>query len=225
METAERRIKVPTTGVFDFPTLIEGGKGMYIDKTALLYEMCSDADQQLFISRPRHFGKSLMLSTLKAMFEGRRELFKGLALDSLPWEGWTQPTPVYSFTMSKAVGETYELFMEQLAKLVKGLCQMAGVEYSGDGAVSGQFDDFLAAAAAKSPTKKCQARLQRGMSRLCCETACPTGAKNSHARRTTSSRRASRRSSRRTSRPLSRRFRTNGRSTARGRRSGTSSSS
>ena len=154
METAERRIKVPTTGVFDFPTLIEGGKGMYIDKTALLYEMCSDADQQLFISRPRRFGKSLMLSTLKAMFEGRRELFKGLALDSLPWEGWTQPTPVYSFTMSKAVGETYELFMEQLAKLVKGLCQMAGVEYSGDGAVSGQFDDFLTAAAAKSPTKK-----------------------------------------------------------------------
>ena len=34
METAERRIKVPTTGMFDFPTLIEGGKGMYIDKPA-----------------------------------------------------------------------------------------------------------------------------------------------------------------------------------------------
>ena len=154
MERFEHTIKMPTTGVFDFPSLILGGKGKYVDKTDLLYRLCSDADQQLFISRPRRFGKSLMLSTLKAMFEGRRELFKGLAIDSLPWEGWTQPTPVYSFTMSSAVGETYELFMERLAKLVKGLCALAGVPYDGDGPVSGQFEDFLSAAAKKSPTGK-----------------------------------------------------------------------
>ena len=154
MERNEHTIKVPTTGVFDFPNLILGGKGRYVDKTDLLYRLCNDADQQLFISRPRRFGKSLMLSTLKAMFEGRRELFKGLAIDSLPWEGWTQPTPVYSFTMSSAVGETYQLFMGRLAKLVKGLCAQAGVPYDGDGPVSGQFEDFLAAAAAKSPTGK-----------------------------------------------------------------------
>ena len=150
----ERKIKVPTTGVYDFPSLILGGKGKYIDKTDLLYRLANEADQQLFISRPRRFGKSLMLSTLKAMFEGRRELFKGLAIDSLPWEGWEQPTPVYSFTMSKAVGVTYELFREQLAKLVKSLCSQAEVEYKGDGDVSGQFDDFLVAAAKKSPAGK-----------------------------------------------------------------------
>ena len=57
--------------------------------------------EQLFISRPRRFGKSLMLSTLKAMFEGRRELFKGLAIDSLPWEGWDSPHPVLHFDMSR----------------------------------------------------------------------------------------------------------------------------
>ena len=150
----ERKIKVPTTGVYDFPSLILGGKGKYIDKTDLLYRLANDADQQLFISRPRRFGKSLMLSTLKAMFEGRRELFKGLAIDSLPWEGWEQPTPVYSFTMSSATGVTYELFREQLAKLVKSLCAQAEVEYKGDGDVSGQFDDFLVAAAKKSPAGK-----------------------------------------------------------------------
>jgi len=153
MENA-RTIKVPTTGIFDFERLITSEKGKYVDKTALLYEMCNDVDQQLFISRPRRFGKSLMLSTLKAMFEGKRELFKGLAIDSLPWEGWTQPTPVYSFTMSATVGETYDLFMDQLAKLVKWLCEQAGVPYTEDGAVSGRFDDFLRAAAAKSPTKQ-----------------------------------------------------------------------
>jgi hypothetical protein len=150
----KRPIKVPTTGVFDFETLVTSEKGKYVDKTDLLYELCNDADQQLFISRPRRFGKSLMLSTLKAMFEGRRDLFKGLAIDKFPWEGWKQPTPVYSFTMSRTVGETYELFMEQLAKLVRDLCEDAGVPYADEGAVSGRFDDFLRAAAAKSPTKK-----------------------------------------------------------------------
>ena len=82
-------IKVPTTGTFDFETLITSESGKYVDKTALLYELARHkADAQLFISRPRRFGKSLMLSTLKAMFEGRRDLFKGLAIDKLPWEGW-----------------------------------------------------------------------------------------------------------------------------------------
>jgi len=152
--TAEHTIKMPPTGLFDFPRLITEGKGLYVDKTDLLYRLANDVDQQLFISRPRRFGKSLMLSTLKAMFEGRRELFKGLAIDSLPWEGWTTPTPVYSFTMSDAACETYELFMEQLAKLVRDLCEQAGVVYEKKGAVSGRFGDFLKAAAKKSPTGK-----------------------------------------------------------------------
>ena len=148
----EVKIKVPTTGVFDFPRLILDGKGKYVDKTDLLYRLVNEADAQLFISRPRRFGKSLMLSTLKAMFEGRRELFKGLAIDTLPWEGWETPHPVYSFTMSSAVGGTYELFREQLRKLVRSLCVQANVPYRDEGDVSGQFDDFLKAAAETSPT-------------------------------------------------------------------------
>ncbi len=152
--TEKRPIKVPTTGVFDFETLVTSEKGKYVDKTALLYELCNEVDQQLFISRPRRFGKSLMLSTLKAMFEGRRDLFKGLAIDKLPWEGWTTPHPVYSFTMSSAVGETYELFMEQLSLLVASLCKGADIPLPPSGSVPGKFDYFLRAAAAKSPTKK-----------------------------------------------------------------------
>ena len=128
MENCEKKIKVPTTGVDDFPKLISEGEGKYVDKTGLLYRLAAPkTDAQLFISRPRRFGKSLMLSTLKAMFEGRRELFKGLALDALPWEGWEKPTPVYSFTMSSAVGRTYGDFNERLGELVMGLCGQAGV--------------------------------------------------------------------------------------------------
>ena len=154
METSGSRIKVPTTCLFDFPKLIQGGKGKYIDKTALLYELCNDADAQLFISRPRRFGKSLMLSTLKAMFEGRRELFKGLAVDSLPWEGWTQPTPVYSFSMSSANGGRFESFQSALAKLVEGLCGQVGLRYNGLVDASVNFEEFLKIAAEKSPTKQ-----------------------------------------------------------------------
>ena len=153
MENCGVKIKVPTTGVFDFPSLILGGKGKYVDKTDLLYQLANDADQQLFISRPRRFGKSLMLSTLKAMFECRRELFKGLAIDSLPWE-WNKPFPVVSFTMSSAAGSTYEKFTSNLRSLVKGLAVEHGVPLDSDETTEKNFEDFLKEAAAKSPTKQ-----------------------------------------------------------------------
>ena len=150
-----RTIKVPPTSIFDFERLILDGEAKYVDKTALLYELAkSKTDSQLFISRPRRFGKSLMLSTLKAMFEGRRELFKGLAIDSLPWEGWVQPTPVYSFTMSNATGGTYERFLSSLTALVGFLCREIGLGYDESVDPSVNFDSFLKAAAAKSPTKQ-----------------------------------------------------------------------
>ncbi len=47
MKRNEHTIKVPTTGVFDFPSLILSGKGKYVDKTGLLYELCNDADQHV----------------------------------------------------------------------------------------------------------------------------------------------------------------------------------
>ena len=76
-----------------------------------------------------------MLSTQRAMFEGRRDLLNGLAIDKLPWEGWTRPTPVYSFTMTSADGETYELFMERLAKLVMGFALRRTFPTTGAGRV------------------------------------------------------------------------------------------
>ena len=154
MEKAEHRIKVPTTGVFDFPRLILGGEGKYVDKTELLYQLAAPkTDSQLFISRPRRFGKSLMLSTLKAMFECRRELFKGLAIDNLPWE-WDKPFPVVSFTMSSAAGSTYEKFTSNLRSLVEDLASEHGVPFDKDKTTEKNFEDFLKVAAEKSPTKQ-----------------------------------------------------------------------
>jgi len=152
---AENKIKVPTTGTYDFPNLILGDEGKYVDKTDLLYQLASPkSDAQLFMSRPRRFGKSLMLSTLKAMFEGRRELFKGLAIDSFPWEGWEEPTPVYSFTMSSATGDTFSEFKEQLMELVRQLYENAKIPFPRTGTAVGKFEKFLNVAAEKSPTKQ-----------------------------------------------------------------------
>lgn len=60
----------------------------YVDKTALVYKMASEGSYY-FLSRPRRFGKSLLLSTLQAYFEGRKELFEGLAVAELEQE-WKQ---------------------------------------------------------------------------------------------------------------------------------------
>ena len=110
---AKRKIRELTTGVHDFPTLIKGQETKYVDKTAILYELArKKEDAQCFLSRPRRFGKSLMLSTLQAMFEGRKSLFKGLEIYDKPWEGWTAKNrhPVYNFSMLRTNGATVDNF-------------------------------------------------------------------------------------------------------------------
>ena len=64
---------------------------LYVDKTDLIFSIIKEKGY-FFLSRPRRFGKSLLLSTLEAYYKGRRDLFKGLALDSLT-EDW-EPRPV-----------------------------------------------------------------------------------------------------------------------------------
>ena len=77
-------------GMSSFPELVQGGY-IYVDKTAYIKTLVSHGKFK-FLSRPRRFGKSLLLSTLETYFEGRRELFKGLAANSMDLD-WT-PSPV-----------------------------------------------------------------------------------------------------------------------------------
>ena len=61
---------------------------LYVDKTALMHSLASTG-RYYFLSRPRRFGKSLLISTLKAYFLGKKELFKGLAVEQLE-QKWTE---------------------------------------------------------------------------------------------------------------------------------------
>ncbi len=79
-----------------FSEIIEEGFA-YVDKTQYIKPLLSQS-KFIFLSRPRRFGKSLFVSTLKSFFEGRRDLFKGLAADSMDLD-WT-PYPVLRFDLN-----------------------------------------------------------------------------------------------------------------------------
>ena len=72
-----------TTSIYTFEKLIEGNYS-YIDKTEYIWNLIKEPYGIYFLSRPRRFGKSLTLSTLKAVFQDKKHLFKGLALENKP---------------------------------------------------------------------------------------------------------------------------------------------
>ena len=81
--------KIYPIGIQNFEKLRLGGY-FYIDKTALIYKMVKTGSYY-FLSRPRRFGKSLLISTLEAYFQGKKELFEGLAMEKLEKEWRRHP--------------------------------------------------------------------------------------------------------------------------------------
>ena len=76
-------------GIQSFDQIINGNY-VYVDKTALIYSLVTEG-KIYFLGRPRRFGKSLLVSTLEHYFLGHKELFKGLAIDSLEKEWLEYP--------------------------------------------------------------------------------------------------------------------------------------
>ena len=97
-------MRLYTAGIADFERIRQDGR-IYIDKTDLIYKLTRES-QFVFLSRPRRFGKSLLCSTLKYYFEGRKDLFEGLAIAELE-KDWKQ-YPVLHFDMS-ACKNKYEI--------------------------------------------------------------------------------------------------------------------
>ncbi|MDY6098221.1 MAG: AAA family ATPase, partial [Bacteroidaceae bacterium] len=91
-----KELKRLPVGIQTFEKLIKENC-LYVDKTAYIWNMIH-LSSYIFLSRPRRFGKSLLVSTLQAYFEGKKELFKGLAIERLETE-WVE-YPVLRFDMS-----------------------------------------------------------------------------------------------------------------------------
>ena len=76
---------------------------IYVDKTELIYQLVQSG-HYFFLSRPRRFGKSLLISTLKSYFEGRKDLFTGLAIENLETEWKSYPVLNFSLSRSRVIG-------------------------------------------------------------------------------------------------------------------------
>lgn len=96
MEEFTRRYPI---GIQNFEDL-RNNDCVYIDKTELIYRL-THTNKIYFLSRPRRFGKSLLISTLEAYFQGKKELFKGLAMDRLEKEWELYPIFHMDFSVSK----------------------------------------------------------------------------------------------------------------------------
>lgn len=96
MEEAIRRYPI---GIQNFEKL-RTNNYVYVDKTALVYKL-ANTNSTYFLGRPRRFGKSLLVSTLEAYFLGKKELFRGLAIESLEKEWNSYPVLHIDFSGSK----------------------------------------------------------------------------------------------------------------------------
>ena len=90
-------LKLYPIGIQTFERIRKEDK-LYIDKTEYIYRMAHTSGTYFFLGRPRRFGKSLLVTTMQSYFEGKKELFKGLAIEKLEKE-WTE-YPVLHFDMS-----------------------------------------------------------------------------------------------------------------------------
>ncbi len=141
-------MKLIEQNTYDFPE-IACKNVIYVDKTAYMHKLITDENQKLnFISRPRRFGKSLMISTLKAIFQGRRELFSGLAIDKLDYD-W-QVHPIIHFDMSLISTEDMDVFENDFAATVATALKASGYEYKKEFTPGKNFNDAIQELAQKT---------------------------------------------------------------------------
>ena len=107
-----------------FENLRRGGY-VYVDKTAYLHSLVRQEGNMFFLSRPRRFGKTLTVSTLEAIFQGKRELFKGLAIDALDYD-W-KIYPVIHIDFGDCPENTPQGLDGWLARRVRKVAEAYGV--------------------------------------------------------------------------------------------------
>ena len=136
----QQSLKRCPIGIQAFEKVIEGNY-LYIDKTEYIYQMANGASKYCFLSRPRRFGKSLLTSTLHCYFAGKKDLFKGLAIEKLETE-WTE-YPVLHFDMSLAKHLDKEKLNEYLAWRLREYNEKYGLTKNNDAGVNVQLADLI----------------------------------------------------------------------------------
>jgi hypothetical protein len=135
------------------------GNYVYVDKTRHIYDMAMVGSEsptasgpKFFLSRPRRFGKSLTISTLDALFSGRRELFEGLWIYENTDYAF-EPFPVLRFDMSNMGKETGDELRSSLHKRMEQIAKKYGVVLDPELAIGQQFSELIQAVAATSQNR------------------------------------------------------------------------
>ena len=136
-----------TSSVFSFEDLRKGNF-LYIDKTEFIWKLVQPYRAMYFLSRPRRFGKSLALSTFKAVFEGKKELFKGLAMYSKPYS-W-QKYPVIHLDMGGRKCNTVAELELSLREALGNIASELGLAVRGENAQT-QFENLIVDASRNAP--------------------------------------------------------------------------
>lgn len=126
-------------GIQTFSKIIEGNYA-YVDKTAFVYQMGKDGGYY-FLSRPRRFGKSLLVSTLEAYFQGRKELFKGLAMEKLE-QDW-KVYPVFHMDLNIGRYDMPEALFERLDHHLKGWEKTYGIQPEASQSLGTRFENAI----------------------------------------------------------------------------------
>ena len=133
-------------GIQDFGSIRTDGY-VYVDKTSLIYDLTHGSGKYHFLSRPRRFGKSLLVSTMEAYFSGKKELFEGLAIAELEKE-WVQ-YPVLRFDLSGANYRSEQVLQSKFNEFFQQYEALYGVK-STEPVASVRFSSLIEAAQAKT---------------------------------------------------------------------------
>ena len=118
-------LKLYPVGIQTFEEVVKRNL-LYVDKTEYVYRMTHGGGKYFFLSRPRRFGKSLLTSTFQSYFEGKKELFKGLAIEQLETD-WTE-YPVLHFSMASGKHMEKEQLQRYLLYILKRNEENFGIE-------------------------------------------------------------------------------------------------
>ena len=130
--------KIYPIGIQNFESLRLDGY-FYIDKTALIYQLVKSG-RYYFLSRPRRFGKSLLISTLEAYFQGKKELFQGLAMEKLE-KDWTK-YPILHIDLNTQKYDSPQSLESKLNRTLVTWEKLYGSEPAED-SLSMRFEVFL----------------------------------------------------------------------------------
>ncbi|MDR3223797.1 MAG: ATP-binding protein [Methanobrevibacter sp.] len=127
-------------GVAEFNGLIEQNK-IYVDKTRFIKKMMDQGRKYYFLSRPRRFGKTLLVSTFENFFKGNKKLFKDTYIYD-NWD-WSEKYPVLRISMNNLLSSSLEELKEDILLMVENIAKKNNIELSERGSYVLKFNELI----------------------------------------------------------------------------------